>query len=332
MGAAVSVVVVIVSLAGDGAETEERKSGKVRYSNAILAGKLYGATPENGKPPRRAAFEKWRPRQADPVGIGTTAAYETRWSFPQSPVGSPPPRSAVTGTAPRSAAFVQARAGQTCRPTPTDVRESFVQRSRQTDFAHGKPERGKHLHQDRHVVVAKTRRPISGERNRDAFQRRSRREPYKMQDIIGAAFRAQFEQRRNSLCGIRIIMKTPPGERPALRQQDVERTAFRDRRRPRPSHGPQRQDREIRERLARADHERSRTLVGRMPRPSCAAQLGQSGLRKLAANVVLIYPHQPSAISSQPIALTVTRSLALTTTVVVSASTIAGPSKAWPGW
>jgi hypothetical protein len=69
-----------------------------------------------------------------------------------------------------------------------------------------------------------------------------------------------------------------------------------------------------------------------MPRPSCAAQLVQSGLRKLAANVVLIYPHQPSAISSQPIALTVTRSLALTTTVVVSASTIAGPSKAWPGW
>ena len=42
-------------------------------------------------------------------------------------------------------------------------------------------------------------------------------------------------------------------------------------------------------------------------------------------------PGQASATSSQPSALTVTRSPASTMTVVVSASTIAGPSKALPG-
>src|SRR6266849_6039872 len=44
-----------------------------------------------------------------------------------------------------------------------------------------------------------------------------------------------------------------------------------------------------------------------------------------------ISPHHPNAISSQPIAFTVTRSPAPTMTVVVSASTTAGPSKEWPG-
>ena len=43
------------------------------------------------------------------------------------------------------------------------------------------------------------------------------------------------------------------------------------------------------------------------------------------------WPHHLSAISSQPSALTVTRSPASTTTVVVSASMIAGPASVWPG-
>lgn len=41
--------------------------------------------------------------------------------------------------------------------------------------------------------------------------------------------------------------------------------------------------------------------------------------------------HHLSAISSQPSVLTDTRSPASTTTVVVSASMIAGPASAWPG-
>ena len=107
-------------------------------------------------------------------------------------------------------------------------RERFLQCPRQAEFADGKSERGKHFVQNSHVVVAEAGRRVGRERNGDAFQRRSRREPDQMQDIIGAAFRAQVAAARESVaCGIRDQLQDAigrkSGHRPAARKADCVR-------------------------------------------------------------------------------------------------------------